>query len=145
MEGSSQLYKLNSQNGNVSSTCFDPLDNSITINFTGNGGFIHELTHCAQFERGDIAFNAAGGCSALTDVDDELEAYQNQISYDPKSAPVNPCRLLTVDWLRNIYDGDRYPYQDCGLYPINRNSNADDMNKAFGNTFVFKGRTTKDQ
>jgi hypothetical protein len=139
MEESSQMYKLAECSGNVSSVSFNNKDKSLTVNFSNVAGFIHEITHCKQFEQGDIGFHKRRG-TAFIDVYDELEAYKNQAYYDPTSVPYNIFDPLTVDWLRNIYDGKEFPYRNNGLISIGKNSTANDMNRAFPNLhFNFKG------
>ena len=130
METSDQKYKLSECTGNISNVSFDNTDKSISISFSGTEGFIHEITHCAQFERGDIGFGPDG--RALTDIYDELEAYTNQAAYNYKSLPGNlMLKPLTDTWLLNIYDGKNFPYRNCGLIPIGAKSTAEDMNQAY--------------
>lgn len=139
MEESSQMYKLAECSGDVSSVSFNNKNNSLTVNFSNVAGFIHEITHCKQFEQGDIGFHRKRG-TAFVDVYDELEAYQNQAFYDPRSLPHNVYEPLSVDWLRNIYDGKEFPYRSNGLISIGKNSTANDLNRAFpGTYFKFKG------
>ncbi len=125
-----QIYKLSKTSNNVSKVFFDSQDQSIVVNFYNTAGFIHEITHCAQFERNDIGFGTNG--RAISDIYDELEAYTNQLSYSPQSTP-GPLVLkpLSQVWLLNVYDGKEFPYRDCGLYPIGANSTAEDMNVAY--------------
>ena len=140
MEESSQLYKLVKCVGAVSSVKYRRKDNSLTVCYSDTPGFVHEITHCGQFEKGWIGFSRESGF-VLSDVFDELEAYRNQSWYDPSSLPfvaaINP---MSEDWVRNIYDGVRFPYKNCGLFPTNRDSTMEDIRKAhLGLNWIFSG------
>jgi hypothetical protein len=140
MEGSSQMYKLSKCDGNVSFVKYNKKDNSLTVNFSNTPGFIHEVTHCGQFEKGWIGFSRNNGL-VFSDIYDELEAYTNQAWYDPSSIPFNAVyKPLTENWLVNIYDGEKFPYRNCGLIPTNRNSTMEDIQKAYPNrNWSFNG------
>ena len=140
MEGSSQVYKLSRCKGAVSSVKYDKKDNSLTVNFSSTSGFIHEITHCGQFEKGWIGFSRKSGL-VFSDIFDELEAYRNQSWYDPSSLPfVSAINPFSEDWVRNIYDGKKYPYKKCGLFPTNRDSTMEDIRKAYpGLNWTFSG------
>ena len=131
MEKSSQVYKLSRCKGAVSSIKYSKKDNSLTVNFSSTPGFIHEVTHCGQFEKGWVGFSRKNGL-VFSDIYDELEAYRNQSWYEPSSLPfvaaINP---LSEDWVRNIYDGKKFPYKNCGLFPTNRDSTMEDIKKAY--------------
>ena len=139
MEVSSQVYKMSRCGGSVSSLKYNNKDNSLTVSFSNTSGFIHEITHCGQFEKGWIGFHRKSGL-ALSDIYDELEAYSNQAAYDNTSLPFSIIKPLTEDWVRNIFDGEKYPYKNCGISPTNRDSSCDDMRKAHPDIdFSFQG------
>ena len=140
MEVSSQMYKVSHCAGAVSSIKYNKKDNSITINFSNTPGFIHEITHCGQFEKGRIGFSRNNGL-AFSDIYDELEAYTNQAWYDPTSIPFSAIfKPLTESWLMNIYDGEKFPYKKCGLVSTNRDSTMEDTQKAYpGENWSFNG------
>jgi hypothetical protein len=142
MEGkSSQVYKMSRCEGSVSSVTYNKKDNSLTVNFSSTSGFIHEITHCGQFEKGWIGFSRNSDGAVFSDIYDEFEAYTNQAWYDPTSIPFNAAfRPLTNDWLFNIYDGEKFPYKYCGLFPTNRDSRMEDVRKAYpGKNWSFNG------
>ncbi len=141
MERSSQVYKMSRCEGSVSSVTYNKKDNSLTVNFSSTSGFIHEITHCEQFEKGWIGFSRNSDGTVFSDIYDELEAYNNQAWYDPTSIPFSAAfRPLTKDWLFNIYDGEKFPYKNCGLFTTSRDSTMEDIRKAYpGKNWSFNG------
>lgn len=103
----------------------------IQISFTNIANFIHEITHCDQFLNGDIGFDMFSNGSYV-DVYDELDAYEKQYYYDPKSLPVNDKQILTVPWLLNITNeqGNRN-YLNHGQISYNGNATWEDMLLAY--------------
>lgn len=144
MEVSSQTYSLSKVSGNTGSVCLNE-DLSLTINYCNTANFIHEVTHCGQFERGDIGFHIGRGCFAYSDIYDELEAYSAQAAFDPNSVPTNRKEPLTLSWLLNIRNDDgTYKYANCGRAQYNSNATAEELNNLIpylnGDLYHFEGR-----
>ena len=149
LENSSQMYRLSKVSGNTGDVCLNE-DLSLTINFCNTANFIHEVTHCGQFERGDIGFQLGAECMAFSDIYDELEAYSAQAAFDPSSLPVNRKQQLTVDWLLRIRDKNKdYIYGSCGRQQYDGNATAEDLNMAIpflhGDLFHFEGKLKNQQ
>jgi len=146
LEYSDQLYRLGSIEGSVGNVTFNDDDESLTINYCNTANFIHEMTHCVQFERGDIGFFKGKGAQAFTDVYDEIEAYTAQAAYDPTTIPNYSKRYtpLTPQWIKHMkYSDGGYIYSNCGLIRYDGNVTASDMNRIFTKFFVpldFEGK-----
>ncbi len=109
LETSSQLYSLNPSNNEVGGTQYNSLTTAIVLSYKGTANFVHELTHCVQFENGALAYESIAGLSIACDVNDEVSAYKAQFAYDPSSvskltstSSVNLVSDITVTWLRGI-------------------------------------------
>ena len=144
LEASDQLYKLASNEGSLGNVCLND-DKSLTVNYCNTANFIHEITHCIQFERGDIGFHEGKGAQAYTDVYDEIEAYTAQAAYEPTSIPNYSRRYLPLSpqWIKNMrYSDGTYIYSNCSYTRYDGNATASDMNRAFPNafeSFTYKG------
>ncbi len=137
LECSDQMYKLALVDGNVGNVCLND-DKSLTINYCSTANFVHEVTHCVQFERGDIGFYEGKEAQAFTDVYDEIEAYTAQAAYDPTSIPDYSRRFtpLTPQWITHMrYDNGKYIYSNCSLIRYNGSATASEMNRIFPNSF----------
>ena len=137
LECSDQMYKLALVDGNVGNVCLND-DKSLTINYCSTANFVHEVTHCVQFERGDIGFCEGKEAQAFTDVYDEIEAYTAQAAYDPTSIPDYSRRFtpLTPQWITHMrYDDGTYIYSNCSLIRYNGSATASEMNRIFPNSF----------
>ncbi|MBO7493010.1 MAG: RHS repeat-associated core domain-containing protein [Bacteroidales bacterium] len=138
LEYSDQLYRLGTVEGSVGNVTLND-DESLTINYCNTANFIHEMTHCVQFERGDIGFFKGKGAQAFTDVYDEIESYTAQAAYDPTTIPNYSKRYtpLTPQWVKHMrYSDGGYIYSNCGLIRYNGNATASDMNRIFPNNLV---------
>lgn len=114
----------------------------ISITNANTAGFVHEVTHAAQYEFGEIGF-AADGATIGQDVFDEIEAYCAQYAFKPSivtnitsSIGVKRISDITIDWLQNINIGGKQPYiigneNNTGISTININSGYDEIVKAY--------------
>jgi hypothetical protein len=74
--------------------------------------FVHETTHGRQYIKGEIVFNKKSGNSMGDDIDDELEAYKNQFSYEITSlanfefSTKSPFEVIDSVWLLRLKDTD---------------------------------------
>ena len=144
IEISDQKYRLEKKEGNTGSVSLND-DWSLTINYCNTANFVHELTHCAQFERGEIGFQEGGGSKAYTDIYDEISAYTAQFAYDPSTiSRYNRYAPLTPNWIIHMRDSNgQYIYNNCALIPFDGNATASDMNRIFPSSlesFNFEGK-----
>ena len=142
MEGSKQMYSLNSVNWEVGNISRDANSGVITLNYNGTAGFVHEVTHTGQFENGDMAF--VGKEIIGQDLYDEVEAYKNQFAYSASSVQKlnaiyspNTLSQITPEWVQSITTSNGVqPYKyaginNTGLYPVNTNTTFKDFRKAY--------------
>lgn len=146
LENSSQGYSLShttaGENGGIS---LNTGTNIIDVKFGGTANFVHETTHAAQFETGDVAFSSITGMTVGQDVYDEVAAYKAQFAYDPKSVSelkstsvANSFNAITPKWVQGIQEkpsGNR-PYAvggsaNTGVSPVNINSGRADLIRAY--------------
>lgn len=72
--------------------------------------FVHETTHGNQFINGEFVFDKETGLSIGDDIDDEVEAYKNQFSYQITSLPNftfssnDQFSLIDSAWLLSLKD-----------------------------------------
>ncbi len=86
LRSSDQDYHVNSNwastRGTDGETVYNPATGSIDVNISssyGLAGLAHELTHGAQFDRGEIDFAADGSSRGyLADLTDEVSSYKRQ-------------------------------------------------------------------
>ena len=115
--------------------------------------FIHETTHGAQFQRGEIVFRDTLTNDKKTivdgvgdDLDNELEAYRAQFAYDHSSVTdlpdktTHPASLdaITTQWLLALTNADGYHLlympngrEGIAAQPINIFSTKKDMEAAY--------------
>ncbi|MBD5367810.1 MAG: hypothetical protein HDR83_00910, partial [Bacteroides sp.] len=105
LEKSDLRVGLNPSNkgvGNITPTSLS----SIIINYDGTvSNFVHEVTHGKQILNEELMINESEGEFGITlrDINDEVEAYQAQYSYDPESfSVVSSYDEITGDLLRRI-------------------------------------------
>lgn len=138
--------KNESRNG-ISYTSYDSASNALVfhIGMMNGPSFAHETTHGIQFERGEMVFHKNGaGLGIGDDIDDELEAYKNQLAVQLSTiGQDNINEEITAGWLFQLKDSSgRYVYNVLpiypgnentliGLSPININSGPDDLKRAF--------------
>ncbi len=144
IEMSDQLYRLVKSNDGVGFVTYSPKTGAIEIKYLSVANFVHESTHVAQYEKGDIAFYQNGGNTFLQDIYDEVEAYRAQYIYERQSLNgINPAGIpkelgnLSSAWVQGIIDSNgSKPYApggwaNTGIYPLNERSSRDDFIKAF--------------
>lgn len=84
-----------------------------------------------QYKRRDVGFWGSG--SIAQDLSDEIEAYQAQYSYSPRSVGVNNVNKIDGAWVQNLRDeGGSKIYAPggaamTGVSPLNKNSNLADF------------------
>jgi len=115
--------------------------------------FIHETTHGAQFQRGEIVFRdtLTGDKKTIVDglgddLDNELEAYCAQFAYDPSSVTDLPDKYshpasldgITAQWLLGLTNADGYHQlympngrEGIAAQPVNIYSTKKDMEAAY--------------
>lgn len=164
MEKSSQKYSLHPNYANANKTrysfeggvIYDRRTGSIIITYDGNiGNFIHEITHCFQFEVGDIAFHS-NSSSLCQDIYDEIKAYKSQFAYNQGFGQIRNVKLKDINknWLISNC-GDIYGPNGTahtGQIKVRIESKPEVINRAYnvnppielnfstlyGNDFIFK-------
>ena len=139
LENSSQVYSLKTGVSERGTTSYNPKTENIDISFGSTANFVHETTHAAQFESGDLAFDATTGLGIGIDLADEVEAYKAQFAFSPSSVSnikssttASSFSAITTSWVQNITTSTgAKPYLNHGLYPININSTKSEMLKAY--------------
>lgn len=145
---SEQKYAVRRESRNgVGYTTYDSAIQTIVfhIGAMNAASFVHETTHGIQFEQGKMIFhNDLAGFGIGDDLDDELEAYKNQLSlqFSP-SLIYNICDSVSATWLFRLKDSiGQYVYNVrpgylneknsvIGLIPIGINSTGDELRRAF--------------
>jgi hypothetical protein len=147
LAASKQRYAVRNESRNgISYTTYDSSKHAIVfhIGIMNVPAFVHEATHGGQFEKGEMIFNKGdGGWGIGDDINDELEAYKNQIAFQFSSMDLNICETVTATWLfglkdsighyvynvRPAYAGDKNSI--IGLIPIDIRSGPDLLKRAF--------------
>ena len=108
--------------------------------------FVHETTHGIQFINGEFVFDKETGLSIGDDIDDELEAYKNQFSYQIISLPNfafssnDQFSLIDSAWLLSLKDAKgitvysdtpRVNYPAIGRYKVTVDSDTNALKKAY--------------
>ncbi len=117
------------------------------------------MTHGAQFESGDVAFDGTTGNVVGQDIGDEVAAYQAQYHYDPSSVSglpstsgttINSAKDVTSGWVQGLDGGTLYNpggRANTAVTPLNINSTKTDLINAYPNnaalnslpnTFILK-------
>jgi RHS repeat-associated protein len=120
LEGSDQVYSLQSVDGNKGQLRFDPATGNIVIEYYSTDNFVHEVTHGAQFESGNIGFSTQTGMVIGNDLWDEAAAYTAQFNYSTSSiGGVSNASQITPQWVSNITvaDGSK-PYGPGGAFNV---------------------------
>jgi hypothetical protein len=138
------LMPKTDKSGNVGKggTYYNTILKTIVFMVGDTANFIHETTHGSQLEQGRIAFNKNTGGSFGDDSVDEIEAYQMQFAFDPRSIEGLSFKdpkvfsRITDEWLKGmVIDGD-HPYAEGGsaqlaLIPITIWSPRDSILKGY--------------
>jgi hypothetical protein len=139
VESSSTIYKLQSTDGKGGSLSRGN-DNSLVINFSSTGNFVHEITHAGQYERQEIGFN--GHNVIAYDIMDEVFAYQAQFAYSSDAPVFNNISWdsdITESWVRNIVNAQGMrPYSALPSFPITMNSTRGELIKAYPKTLFYQ-------
>jgi len=149
LESSTQVYELKSGQTEGGLT-YDTSSGNIVIGYGNTANFVHEATHAAQFESGDIAFSTTNGASLLQDLGDEVAAYKAQFAFSPSSVSglsgttkASSFAGITGTWVQGLNDaGGNKLYApggsaNTGIVPININSTRADLMRAYpGNTAI---------
>ena len=156
LESSEQVYSLSVNTVGDSGVTYDKSNGNIVIEFANTALFVHESTHAGQFESNDIGFESESGNSMAQDVFDEVAGYKAQYAYDPSSvsgltsnSSISSSSDISVSWLQNLTKSDNSkPYSqggsaNTGISPVNVNSNAADLNKAYPNANLSADFTLK--
>jgi RHS repeat-associated protein len=144
LENSTQVYSLNSVDGELGGTTYDTKTGSIVIGYGSTENFVHESTHAFQFETGAITFSTENGSSLLQDLGDEVDAYTAQFAFKPSSvsgltssSKAKSFGGITSNWVLGITasNGDKPYAQDgfanTGRHPIDINSVKADFVRAY--------------
>lgn len=130
LETSEDVYVIKS--GKDAETIYDVENNQIVMTIPEERTMFllaHELTHCMQYERGDISFNSNGTGGELYDITDEIEAVNAERTYYGgfytfgKDATLNGEKaLFDESMVRNMGKGvyKTLPGGKRSLNPINR-------------------------
>jgi len=161
LEASTQMYSLGTiDSSGIGGTTYDPSTGNIVFAYGSDSNFVHEMTHGAQFESGDIGFDGTTGNLVGQDIEDEVAAYKAQYNYDPSSVSglpstsgttVNSAKDVTSNWVQGLDGGTLYNpggRANTGVAPININSTKTDLINAYPhnaatlnnlpNTFILK-------
>jgi len=129
LENSDQVYSLAAASCDEGQVKLDVSTGKIVIEFKGTANFVHEVTHGAQYESGEIGFNKNTGRVVGQDLWDEASAYKAQYNYNPSSIrTVNNASEITPLWVQGITDSfGKNPYApggraNTGGSPLNANS-----------------------
>ena len=137
MEQSSQVYSLEPDVHSVMKDVFyyegelsyDSKTQMIIIKYNGDvDQFIHEITHCSQFECGDIAF-LTNGRTLAQDIFDEVSAYKAEMAYSGKAI----LKGIDENWILSKYadvygsNGDA----QTGSLKVTIESKSEQINKAY--------------
>ena len=145
MEASTQVYSLNNSIGaaGIGGTTYDSSSGNIVFAYGTDANFIHEMTHGAQYETGDIAFDGTTGNVIAQDIGDEVSAYKAQYIYDSTSVSglpstsgtrVNSANDITPAWVQGLDGGTLYNpggRANTAVSPLNVNSTKNDIIKAY--------------
>lgn len=102
LESSDQMYGLSKMEGTEGITNYDKNTDKINIGYVSDGNFVHEMTHGAQFESGDIAFDIENGYSFGQDLDEAAAAYKAQAAFDPSSVGGMSINSINNNWLTTL-------------------------------------------
>lgn len=136
LESSDQMYGLIKMEGSEGITSYDKNTDKINIGYVSDGNFVHEMTHGAQFESGDIAFFESGG-SAAQDLDDETAAYKAQAAFDPSSVGGMSINSINNNWLTTLRDSSGQQVYGVGgsaksgLFGVTINSTVGQLIRAY--------------
>ncbi|WP_353050449.1 RHS repeat-associated core domain-containing protein [Chryseobacterium sp. ISL-6] len=144
LEQSTQVYSLNNIGSTgIGGTTYDPNTGNIVIAFGTDSNFVHEMTHGAQFESGDIAFDGTTGAVVAQDIGDEVSAYKAQYFYDASSVSglpstsgttVSSATDITSGWVQGLDGGTLYNpggRSNTAAAPVNINSTKTDLINAY--------------
>lgn len=149
LESDSQVYvlKIASASHSTGGTIYNPSSHEVEFWINDSTySFVHETTHGRQYTKGEIVFNKKSGNSMGDDIDDELEAYKNQFSYEITSladfefSAKNPFELIDSVWLLRLKDADSVfiyssqpskKYNVIGLRPVTVESDSNMLKKAY--------------
>ncbi|WP_164975840.1 MULTISPECIES: RHS repeat-associated core domain-containing protein, partial [unclassified Chryseobacterium] len=144
LEASTQVYSLSSiSSSGIGGTTYDPSTGNIVLTYGTDANFVHEMTHGAQFESGDIGFDGTTGNVVAQDIGDEVSAYKSQYFYDPSSVSglpstsgttVNSANDITSGWVEGLDGGTLYNpggRANTAVAPLNVNSTKTDLINAY--------------
>ncbi|WP_345207043.1 RHS repeat-associated core domain-containing protein, partial [Chryseobacterium ginsengisoli] len=144
LEASTQVYSLSSiSSSGIGGTTYDPSTGNIVFAYGTDANFVHEMTHGAQFESGDIGFDGTTGDVVAQDIGDEVSAYKAQYFYDPSSVSglpstsgttVNSANDITTGWVQGLDGGTLYNpggRTNTAIAPLNVNSTKTDLINAY--------------
>lgn len=113
LEKSDEEYILRPAHNAEGSLSYDTHKKCIVLTVGSTANFIHEIIHAAQYEAGEIIFDAALDKSYLQDLYDEVEAYQAQFAYDPASVAAltsgsvaRSPEQITTQWVADLQSPD---------------------------------------
>lgn len=135
---STQGYSLHHVSENTGDIKYDPESGNILVEYVEDDNLVHEITHCGQFEHGEIGFNKVNGKPLLVDVFDEVNAYRSQYAFSsrsvsliPSSVKINNSEDITPEWVLGITVDGKLFYKELGLYPVNSKSSIEDIMRSF--------------
>lgn len=145
LENSSQSYSLKNigSNAKLGGTTYDSSSGNIIFAYGNDSNFIHEMTHGAQYESGDMAFDATKGTLLANDIGDEISAYKAQYFYEPSEVSglpstsgttVKSASDITSGWVQGLDGGNLYNpggNANTAITPININSTKTDLINAY--------------
>jgi hypothetical protein len=103
---------LPQDSSDIGYTSYDPIFNGLIFSIGGTANFVHETTHGAQFEKGELAFRKDTASKFGDDETDELAAYEMQYAYDFRTIPGLPGDAFSFEvinpyWLRHVENKNR--------------------------------------
>jgi hypothetical protein len=139
LEKSDDEYILRSAHKAEGSLSYDTHKKCIVLTVGSTANFIHEITHAAQYEAGEIIFDAALDKSYLQDLYDEVEAYQAQFAYDPASVAAlmagsvaRSPEQITTQWVAGLQSSDgEKTYQEHSRIRVNIHSKKATLLQAY--------------
>ena len=115
LESDTQAYvvRISSAKESAGGTSYNPRSHEVEFWINDSTyNFVHETTHGGQYIKGEIVFNKKSGNSMGDDIDDELEAYKNQFSYEIATlanfefSTKSPFEVIDSVWLLRLKDAD---------------------------------------
>jgi len=149
---SSEAYGFSPSNKDTGSTLYIRDSGCIMLTYRGTAGFVHEIMHAAQYERGDIAYwtEKEEGYGLLLDLNDEVEAYKAQYAFDRYSIPakrngdrIQSFKEINTEWVSAIIQlredtiggkkviNIKHPYEELSKMHLTINSPWDSIIRSY--------------